>query len=233
MIGGVFMSKSIIVTILVASLSIFAVGCAENYIDPEVLRVYGEQDEPALAGEPLLTAEPPLEDEEAPPADEPEPPEAVEETERQSVISGEYKIVELYVAVDDVPDARRVTFELPVEFDLCAIAAAYSDSTSISFSNYNGENYDERIVVGIDGIRTDFDVNEFFGGFYDESFEYSTENFKVYGVKITTILIEPAADIYIYNLYADGEHLWFGGGSLHGDEEAAQIIKRVAESVRF
>ena len=146
---------------------------------------------------------------------------------------GNYKTMEMYVSDDNTSRSRRITFELPVEWE-------GSSSVFIKMGEYNSE----LKVDMLDIIRADSEdaLDEFIirsgfnDGFVDEIFEeniYMTKHHEIFYVKYLTQYNQRTI-IHSYFLYANGERFALTGYVFAEDKlEYDEIFKRIAESVKF
>ena len=151
---------------------------------------------------------------------------------------GNYKTIEMY-AYEDLYISRRITFELPVEWD-----ANNSSVFGIKKDGYDTNKLNVWLVNIESATREDV-LNEYNNhkNTSDESDPkpeiieeniYTTENYEIFYYKLNGISFSEAFYIYVYYLYANSERFClFGYVFVDEKNEYDDIINRIAESVIF
>ena len=156
--------------------------------------------------------------------------ETTEEDKDKDNDSG-YKIIETYVNDGNGQLSRKITFELPVEWN--------GDSNVYGIANENGFMMKLDIVdintMLREDVLSEYNINmenEFVIEVLEKDI-YMTENYEIFHYKYINGY-EHASLIHVYYLYSNGERFRFAGYIFReNNPEYDEIFKRIAESVRF
>ena len=148
---------------------------------------------------------------------------------------GGYKLMEMnvyYVSGDDWEISRRITFEVPVEWEGGSSVIAIVDEDYMNIMKVD-------MVAITSTTRDDVldahnnDADEFSERETFDKYIYTTENFEIFYHKYRSIGW-PANAVYRFMLYANGESFYLTGYVFVDNiPEHDAIFKRIAESVTF
>ena len=156
--------------------------------------------------------------------------------------NGKYKTMEMRVYDDNREISRRITFEIPVEWE--GESSVFALKTEQDLHNMKSDMkvdmWDVLSVTREDVLREHYLGDEAFEDYEGEDRAeviykdiYSTENYEVFFNKIL-VRDEGLVNVYVYWLYSNGERFSLAGYVfVENTPEHDAIFKRIAESVKF
>jgi len=161
---------------------------------------------------------------------------------------GDYKTMEMYVNEDGYFSSftRRITFEVPVEWEGTTQVLRYSEDDSFFETGFSdGELFVMKVDMWtIESATREKLLNAFENRAGDDLYErvdeniYLTEHYEIFYykemLKDRGVYIDASTSFYYYALYANGERFLLFGYVFGEDRpENDGIFRRIVESIRF
>jgi hypothetical protein len=146
-----------------------------------------------------------------------------------------YKLIEMYVYDNSINVFRKITFELPVEWEVRS--STHGTANEQGYYVLKVDIWDIRSATR-ESVLDDFNNYahtldmEYISDIFEETI-YTTENYEIFYTKFFSTY-NAGAYIHMFYLYANGERFALSGYVFVEDKpEYDNIFKRIAESVRF